>query len=67
MHAIKPTFAPCALCSIAPVPEPESAMGDVFNTENPNGELPMRALADCAVFVEDAETGNLLICAICRR
>ena len=44
------------------VPEPESSISqEEYNTHNPGGELPMRALVECAVFTEDAETGALLM------
>ena len=39
----------------------ESAVSEAFDAINPNGELPMRGLAECAVFEEEPERGVLLM------
>ena len=48
----------CFCCTAA---EPEDAIGEEFNAAVPAGDLPSRALVECAVFAEDAERGGALV------
>ena len=56
-----PDALPLNRTSRPAVPEMESAVTEAFDAINPNGELPMRGLAECAVFEEEPERGVLLM------